>query len=74
MPGNVLLTFEGPNYGESAHDALRLVSDRFLKIVRLKMKLFASGEVLGHLPLKRNDVALPDYPNAPHSFCRRFLN
>ena len=57
MPGNVLLTFEGPNYGELAHDALRLVSDRFLKIVRLKMKLFASGEVLGHLPLKRNDVA-----------------
>ena len=60
MPGNVLLTFEGPNYGELAHDALRLVSDRFLKIVRFKMKLFASGEVLGHLPLKRNDVALPD--------------
>ena len=27
----------------NAHDALRLVSDRFLKIVRLKMKLFASG-------------------------------
>ena len=74
MPGNVLLTFEGPNYGELAHDALRLVSDRFLKIVRLKMKLFASGEVLGHLPLKRNDVALPDYPNAPHSFCRKLLN
>ena len=36
----------------NAHDALRLVSDRFLKIVRLKMKLFASGEVLGHLPLE----------------------
>ena len=50
----------------NAHDALRLVSDRFLKIVRLKMKQFASGEVLGLLPLKRNDVAFDQlYPITP---------